>query len=184
MVHHGNELEALRAVQHPEMRGRIALEGPLVLKAHDDCSGRILPDVVLGGHRDEAGPEEEEHRRSVLPPSQIAAPIRAVLNVRTPGQGRRGVRDVEELSKLFDPHVRSYRFVYDGCDDDVGSAPPLSWHLTAGQKRELDDTWDGCPGRPRAKPSSYDKRAKAIVEHILGAGPREFTTIQPTTAQP
>jgi hypothetical protein len=115
-----------------------------------------------------------------LPQSQVVAPIKAVLNVRTPGQGRRGLRDVEELSKRFEHRVHSYRFVYDGCDE--GSAAPLSWHLTAGQKSELDKTWDGCPGSANPRPS-YDQRAGALVEHVLGEKAWDFTTILRTTSR-
>jgi hypothetical protein len=118
--------------------------------------------------------------KNPLPQSQVVAPIKAVLNVRTPGQGRRGVRDVEELSERFEHRVHSYRFVYDGCDD--GSAPPLSWHLTAGQKSELDKTWDGCPGGSNPR-TSYDQRAGALVQHVLGQKPWDYTTILPTTSQ-
>src|SRR5262249_13290002 len=127
---------------------------------------------------------------SALPKSQVAAPVEAVLNVRAPGQGRSGVQDIAKLTRfaklLNGTSVCSYRFVYDPCDHDLASSPPLSWHLTPGQKRELDNTWKGCPNQGDGE-GSYDKRAHAVVQHVLGLGPgectesRERTTILPTT---
>ena len=142
----------------------------------------------------EGGTAKSGRQQSWFPQSQLAAPVEAVLNVRAPGQGRSAVRNVQKLTRFAKLSSRepssckhpkgttvcSYRFVYDPCDHDLASSPPLSWHLTPEQKRELDDTWNGCPNREDAE-DSYDKRAHAVVWHVLGLGPGECTEIQPTT---
>jgi len=130
----------------------------------------------------EGGTTEGGHWWDSIPQSQLAAPVKAVLNVRTPGQGRRVVRDVAELAERFRGRVCSYRFVYGGCDDGV--TPPLSWHLTAGEKSRLEETWTACPGRSGDDDAdTYNWRARALVRHVLEGGQVGCTEIEETASQ-
>jgi hypothetical protein len=100
-------------------------------------------------------------------PSQLAAPVQAVLNVRAPGQGRRAAYDLDVLQQRFPGRVTWLRFVYEGCRNGSGGVPPLSWHLTAAQKKDLDEWWKGCPHGKGNVWSGYESKARELLDLVL-----------------
>lgn len=76
-----------------------------------------------------------------LPPSQVAVPLTTLFNVRGPGQTRSAVSRLVDLHEIYGDRICVHSFVYAPCVDRHDFAPPLSWHLTVGEREMVESAW-------------------------------------------
>jgi hypothetical protein len=92
-----------------------------------------------------------------LHPSQVAVPLRTVFNIRGPGQARDAIDERLDLEAEFPGQISSRSFVYDHCATG-GFDPPLSWHLTNGQREDIKSAWG----------PEDDAEASLLIQEVLG----------------
>jgi hypothetical protein len=78
---------------------------------------------------------------------QFTIPLETALGVRATGQSTRNRYELPLLKRFLDDkfRMRELQFRYapgKGCTD-----PPLSWHLTANEKKCIADAWDNAQVR-------------------------------------
>jgi len=148
---------------------------------------------------------DESDGHAPAEPSQLLVPVQTMMNVRDPGQGRRAVRDLDRLRARVatkdaasanasadpsgaaalvarDSRLCVYRFVFDACHQDLTTAPPLSWHLTAGQREAVAEGWNRCvkaAGPVQANDLSYRHQARNVLAHMMGKANGECLRIEP-----
>jgi hypothetical protein len=78
---------------------------------------------------------------------------------------------LSHVGALFPGQICPHSFVYDRCHDDHCFAPPVSWHLTNGQREEIDDNWG----------EEDELEVQQVIEEVLdGAG----GCVSPSVASP
>lgn len=103
---------------------RISFVQIVPFSERDECTGTAAPGLI-----------------DRLPPSQVAVPLTTLFKVRGPGQTRSAVSQLVDLHAIYRDRICVHSFVYAPCVDRHDFAPPLSWHLTTGEREMIEGAW-------------------------------------------
>jgi predicted acylesterase/phospholipase RssA len=141
-----------------------------------DRLGVSIVQIVPFSEDPKCAAESQQGALGWLSPSQVAVPLSTLFNVRGPGQTRGALSRLVDLQSRYRGRVCVHSFVFSPCGDRHGFDPPLSWHLTVGERTLVKDAWN----------QQAQDTAARLVDEVLGDLRCEPASVAPSTnsAQP